>query len=190
MTTTKKPRKTTRASTPIEDLPPNPFVFEVLNVVTKQRSTAKKVEALKKFEHDSLKALFIWNFDETVISLLPPGEVPYSSLKDEQNSTGTLSTKIGQQASTMRFNDTVNTNQGFTTLRREWTKLYNFIRGGNDSLNGLRRETMFIQILQGLHPLDAEILCLVKDKELQKKYKITRSMVEDAYPDITWGGRS
>ena len=53
MTTTKKPKKTTRASTPIEDLPPNPFVFEVLNVVTKQRSTAKKVEALKKFEHDS-----------------------------------------------------------------------------------------------------------------------------------------
>ena len=49
MTTTKKPKKTTRASTPIEDLPPNPFVFEVLNVVNKQRSTAKKVEALKKF---------------------------------------------------------------------------------------------------------------------------------------------
>ena len=51
MTTTKTPTKTTRASTPIEDLPPNPFVFEVLNVVNKQRSTAKKVESLKKFEH-------------------------------------------------------------------------------------------------------------------------------------------
>ena len=191
MTTTKKPRKTTKkASTPIEDLPPNPFAFEILNVVNKQRTIAKKVEALKKFEHDSLKALFIWNFDETVISLLPPGEVPYSSLKDEQNSSGTLSTKIGQQTSTMQFNDTVNTNQGFTTLRREWTKLYNFIKGGNDKLNGLRRETMFIQILEGLHPLDAEILCLVKDKELQRKYKITKQMVADAYPDITWGGRS
>ena len=43
----------------------------------------------------------------------------------------------------MRFNDTVNTNQGFTTLRREWTKLYNFIRGGNDSLNGLRRDYVY-----------------------------------------------
>ena len=97
MTTMKKPRKTTkRASTPIEDLPPNPFVFEVLNVVCKQRTTAKKVEALKKFEHASLKALFIWNFDDTVISMLPPGEVPYSSLKDEQNTSGTLSTRIDQ----------------------------------------------------------------------------------------------
>ena len=190
MTTTKKPRKTTKTSTPIEDLPPNPFVFEVLNVVNKQRTTAKKVEALKKFEHDSLKALFIWNFDETVISLLPPGEVPYSSLKDEQNSSGTLSTKIGQQTSTMQFNDTVNTNQGFTTLRREWTKLYNFIKGGNDQLNGLRRETMFIQILEGLHPLDAEILCLMKDKKLYDKYKITKENVSEAYPDIVWGNRS
>ena len=191
MTTMKKPRKTTkRASTPIEDLPPNPFVFEVLNVVCKQRTTAKKVEALKKFEHASLKALFIWNFDDTVISMLPPGEVPYSSLKDEQNTSGTLSTRIDQQSASMRFNNTVNANQGFTTLRREYTKLYNFIRGGNDQLNGLRRETMFIQILEGLHPLDAEILCLVKDKLLQTKYKLTRQTISDAYPDITWGCRS
>ena len=191
MTTMKKPRKTTkRASTPIEDLPPNPFVFEVLNVVCKQRTTAKKVEALKKFEHASLKALFIWNFDDTVISMLPPGEVPYSSLKDEQNTSGTLSTRLDQQSASMRFNNTVNANQGFTTLRREYTKLYNFIRGGNDQLNGLRRETMFIQILEGLHPLDAEILCLVKDKLLQTKYKLTRQTISDAYPDITWGGRS
>ena len=191
MTTMKKPRKTTkRASTPIEDLPPNPFVFEVLNVVCKQRTTAKKVEALKKFEHASLKALFIWNFDDTVISMLPPGEVPYSSLKDEQNTSGTLSTRIDQQSASMRFNNTVNANQGFTTLRREYKKLYNLIRGGNDQLNGLRRETMFIQILEGLHPLDAEILCLVKDKLLQTKYKLTRQTISDAYPDITWGGRS
>jgi len=192
MTTQKKPRKTTvkRASTPIPDLPPNPFTFEVFDIVSKQRSAAKKVEALKKFEHDSLKALFIWNFDESVISLLPPGEVPYSSMKDEQNNTGTLTTRIGQQVNTLAHNQTTHVNEGHTTLRREWTKLYNFIKGGNDSLNGLRRETMFINILTGLHPLDAEILCLVKDKKLSDKYKITRANVETAYPDIQWGNRS
>lgn len=192
MTTQKKPRKTTvkRASTPIPDLPPNPFTFEVLDIVSKQRSAAKKVEALKKFEHDSFKALFIWNFDPSVISLLPPGEVPYSSMKDEQNNTGTLTTRIGQQVNTLSHNQTTHVNEGHTTLRREWTKLYNFIKGGNDSLNGLRRETMFINILTGLHPLDAEILCLVKDKKLTDKYKITREVVEKAYPDIQWGNRS
>ena len=81
--------------------------------------------------------------------------------------------------------------QGHTTIRREYTKFYNFIKGGNNSINGLRRETMFINLLTGLHPLDAEILCLVKDKDLTSKYKtITKDIVSQAYPQIKWGGRS
>ena len=68
MTTTKLKRTTEQ---PIQSLPTNPFVFEILELVSKQRSNAKKVEVLKDYEHDSLKSIFIWNFDETVISLLP-----------------------------------------------------------------------------------------------------------------------
>ena len=49
---------------------------------------------------------------------------------------------------------------------------------------------MFINILEGLHPLEAEIVVLVKDKKLEDKYKITQEIVAEAYPDITWGGRS
>ena len=49
---------------------------------------------------------------------------------------------------------------------------------------------MFINVLQGLHPLEAEILILVKDKDLETKYKISKDVVSQAYPDITWGGRS
>ena len=49
---------------------------------------------------------------------------------------------------------------------------------------------MFINILEGLHPLEAEIIVLVKDKLLDTKYKITKDIVAEAYPDITWGGRS
>ena len=207
MTTTRKPRKTSKkaeaiqtrkAATPqpIVDLPPNPFAFEVLALASKQRSNAKKVEVLKKYEHNSLKALFIWNYDDTSISMLPPGEVPYSSLKDEQISSGSLSTRINQTIGTMEYNSTTSMGnatdlkRGRTTLRKEWTKLYNFVKGGNDALNSLRRETMFIQILEGLHPLDAEILCLVKDKKLYDKYKITKANVTEAYPDIVWGNRS
>ena len=49
---------------------------------------------------------------------------------------------------------------------------------------------MFIQILEGLHPTEADILCLVKDKALASRFKISREVVEQAYPDIQWGGRS
>ena len=56
--------------------------------------------------------------------------------------------------------------------------------------DAVRRETMFINILEGLHPLEAEILCLIKDKKLTDKYKITKEIISEAYPDIKWGGRS
>jgi len=184
------PKTTTKKTeTAIPDLPVNPFTFEVFDAVSKQETNAGKVKALQKYEHDSLKALLIWNYDDSVVSLLPPGEVPYSSMEDEQNTTGSLSTRIDQQVNTLAHHKTTNVDQGHTTLRREWTKLYNFIKGGNDTLNGLRRETMFIQILQGLHPLDAEILCLVKDKDLESKYTIPKNAVTQAYPDIKWGNR-
>lgn len=205
---TTKPKTTTRkttvkkASTPRAkaapatlELPPNPFTFEVFALVNKQKTKAKKIEVLRKHVHDSLKALFIWNFDESVISLLPPGEVPYASMRDEQITTGTLSTKIAQAVGTMEYNqdDSMglgDMKRGRTTIRKEYQRFYNFCKGGNDQLKSLRRETMFIQMLEGLHPLDAEILCLVKDKKLEEKYKITKQIVSEAYPDIIWGGRS
>ena len=181
-------------STPIPDLATNPFAFEVFDVVTKQRLKAKKVEALKKFEHPSLKALFIWNFDKTVISLLPPGEVPYAGVGEQNSFSGTVSGKVADAVNKMEElgSQSLGANdQGFSSIRKEYDKFYNFIKGGNDGLNGLRRETIFINLLQGLHPLEAEILCLVKDKQLETKYKsITKEIVSQAYPDIKWGGRS
>ena len=57
-------------------------------------------------------------------------------------------------------------------------------------MKALRRESMFINMLTGLHPLEAEILVLVKDKKLSDRYKITQSVVAKAFPQIKWGGRS
>ena len=120
---------------------------------------------MQEYETDALKTIFIWNFDETVISVLPVGDVPYN--KNE-----------------------VPVGTDHTSLRREYKHLYNFVKGGNDGLSGLRRETMFIQMLEGLHPEEAELICLCKDKRLAEKYKITYDIVKQAYPDIQWGGRS
>ena len=177
----------------IPELPTNPFVFEVLDAASKQRSKANKVKVLQKYSHPSIKALMIWNFDETVISLLPPGEVPYATNLEDETATGTLSEKINDAVSKMgelRTTSLGSQDQGKASIRKEFTKFYNFIKGGNDGLSSLRRETMFINILQGLHPLEAEILILVKDKDLETKYKISKDVVSQAYPDITWGGRS
>jgi hypothetical protein len=191
MTTTTKKKKTTAATI---ELPNNPFAFEVLDLVSKQRSKAKKIEVLKKYEHISLKAIFIWNFDESVKSMLPEGDVPYSGFEDQASSNGTLSTKITEEIRKMHdtgsFSMGSSDKNGHTTIRREYKNLYHFIKGGNDSMSAVRRETMFINILEGLHPLEADILCLIKDKKLTDRYKITKEIVAEAYPDIQWGGRS
>jgi len=155
----------TKSFTVKTKLPPNPFVHEILEQVSKQRTKAKKIEALKEHRSDALVSLLIWNFDDTVISMLPDGEVPY------ERSEVPLGTD-------------------HTSLRKEYRNLYHFVKGGNDSLSKTRRESMFIQMLEGLHPTEADILCLVKDKLLTSKYKITRAIIEEAYPDIQWGGRS
>ena len=193
MTATKVKAKPKTTASVNEDLPANPFVFEILNLVSKQRTNIKKVEILKKYADPSLKAIFIWNFDESVISSLPEGIVPYSSVGEQNSFSGTLSEKIEDavgKMSEMGSNSLGSQDQGFSSIRKEYTRFYNFVRGGNDGLSSLRRETMFINILEGLHPLEAEIVCLVKDKKLQTKYKITKEIVAQAYPEIVWGGRS
>ena len=186
-------KKTTPAPV-VDNLPSNPFAFEVFDLVSKQRSNAKKVEILKKYEDFSLKAVLIWNFDESIISMLPEGPVPYSAFEDQTVNNGNLSTKITDEVRRMHetgsFSLGSSDKQGHTTIRKEYKNFYHFIKGGNDGLNNIRRESMFINLLQGLHPLEAEIICLVKDKKLTDKYKFTKEIVSEAYPDIQWGGRS
>ena len=160
---TKKPRKPRKTAT--KKLPSNPFMNEILELVDQQKTDAKKVAVLKEYECDILKSLFIWNFDESVISLLPPGSVPY---KANENPLGT----------------------DHSSLRREQRNLYMFVKGGNDALSTIRRETIFIQMLEGLHPKEADIVIAVKDKNLEDMYDVSFEVVEEAYPDIEWGGRS
>ena len=120
---------------------------------------------IKEYRTDALTAVLIWNFDDSVISLLPEGNVPY-----ERNEV-----PVGTD---------------HTSLRKEWRNMYHFVKGGNDSLSKTRRETMFIQMLEGLHPDEADLVCLVKDGGLNSKYKISKQAVEKAFPDIRWGDRS
>ena len=163
MTQTKKKTTTRKPAVKRVKLPPNPIIHEILDLVGEQRTKAKRVEILKEYRDDSLTAILIWNFDDRVQSAVPEGQVPY---KENEVPVGT----------------------DHTSLRREWKQLYHFIKGGNDTLSSLRRESMFIQLLEGLHPKEAEIICLVKDKELEEVYpKVTLDVVKEAFPDIVWG---
>jgi len=171
---------------PLDSLPQHPFVHEVLELASSQRANARKVEALQKYGEDSVKVILKWNFDDNIVSAVPEGEVPYGEEEDQLVYTGSLSENIAKEAAggdsaTAQDMD----GRGRTTLRREWKNLYHYVRGGNDALTKTRREMMFINLLKGLHPKEAELLVLVKDGRLEDKYKISKQNVMDAYPAMT-----
>ena len=137
---------------------------EVLQKVSNAKTKAQKIKLLEEYNTPALRSILIANFDESVISMLPDGEVPYKK------------------------NDAPEDTE-HTKLAHEYRKLYLFFKGGAN-VSQTRRETLFIQLLEGLHEKEAEVLTLVKDKKIGKRWKITRQCVEEAFPNIQWGNRS
>ena len=140
------------------------LMHEVLQKVSNAKTKAQKVKLLEQYNTPALRAILIAKFDESVISMLPDGEVPYKKNEAPEGTEHTL-------------------------LAQEYRKLYLFFKGGAN-ISQTRRETLFIQLLEGLHQGEAEVLCLVKDKKIGKRWKITRQCVEQAFPSIQWGNRS
>lgn len=187
-TTATKKAATTAKKKPVVassiELQPNPFAFEVFDLILKQRTKAKKIEVIQKYRDDSIIAVWLWNYTN-LQSALPAGEVPYAGLEELNAGNDTLSATVGKQLKSTESVDTYGSNNR-TTIRNEFQNFYNFIRGGNDSLSSIRRETMFINLVQGLHPREAEILILTKDKKLTDKYPIPFELIREALPDVVW----
>jgi hypothetical protein len=146
-------------------LPPNPLQTEILQAVSSAKTKAEKVNLLKEYRNPALVSLLIWNFDESITSALPNGNVPYT--KNDK--------PIGD---------------GISRLVSNQRMFYNFVNGGNNDLSRTRRESLFIELLESLHSDEAELLCLVKDKNIGKKYRVTKNVVAEAYEDIQWGNRT
>jgi len=155
-----------------KELPANPMVHELLEAVDSERVKASKLDLLRTHGDDSFKMTMIWNFDESVISMLPEGNVPYQPVESDVQANREMG--LPQR----------------TTIRNSARNFYRFIKGGDDELNKIKREGLFINILETLPPPEADILVLVKDKALNTKYNITKELVAEAYPEITWGNRS
>ena len=150
----------------LENSNPRLLISEILRKVSNAKTKAEKIKILRENNTVALRQLMIINFDESVISLLPEGDVPYTP------------------------NDApVGTDH--TRLEQEYRGLYRFFQGGDGKLPSLKRESMFVQLLEGLAAEEAELLVLVKDGQMNKSYKrITKAVISEAFPQIEWGGRS
>tara|TARA_B100000287_G_scaffold356946_1_gene348044 strand:- start:221 stop:679 length:459 start_codon:yes stop_codon:yes gene_type:complete len=148
------------AELPVEKM----LLSEVLQKVSNAKTKKEKVVLLRKYSTPALRSILIFNYDESVVSMVPSGDVPYTKNDSPPGTEHTI-------------------------LFHEYKKLYHFVKGGNDGLAKTKREQMFIQILEGLHMDEANVLCLAKDKKLGKRYKVTKACISEAFPEIEWGNR-
>ena len=146
--------------TPVKDLPwDKMLISEMLQQVSSAKTKAQKVELLKKWKCPALTKILVINYNPNIVSELPEGDVPYTP-NEAIAGTEHLSLHIEQR------------------------KLHYFFKGGYPGLKQLKREQMFIRLLEGLHADDANLLVHVKDKKLQELYRITAPVVIEAYPEF------
>jgi hypothetical protein len=133
------------------------LISEILDKVSKIKSKKEKVNFLREHKSDSLRMVIKSAFDPKIKWLLPEGDVPYSR-NDAPEGTE------------------------HSVLAYESRKLYHFLEGGNASITQNKRETMFVQMLEGLHESEADVLCAAKDKVLHQKYKgLSEPVVKEAF---------
>jgi len=133
------------------------LISEILDKVSKIKSKKDKVKFLQEHNTDSLRMVIKSAFDPKIKWLLPEGDVPYAR-NDAPEGTE------------------------HSVLAYESRKLYHFIEGGNASITQNKRELMFIQMLEGLHESEADVLCAAKDKVLHQKYKgLSEPVVKEAF---------
>jgi hypothetical protein len=126
--------------------------------VAKAKNKKEKKEILLKHGNNgALRELLKYTYDPNIKFLLPPGDPPYKSVVDETENP--------------------------TYLYGLMRKLYLFVEGGNPNLNQQRREYLFIELLESVHPKEAELLLQMKDKKL-KCNGLTYNLVKETFPKL------
>ena len=134
-----------------------PLFHEIFTKVNNAKDKAKKVAVLRKYDSANLRAFLMCAFNPDIEWLLPEGEVPFTR------------------------NDAP-AGMDHSTLFQMSKKLFHYVKGGNDDLNQNRRETMFIQLLEGLHESEADVLIWTKDKALHRQFKgLSDNVVRSAF---------
>ena len=134
-----------------------PLMSEIATKVNNAKDKPRKLKVLKDHDSVALRQVLKGAFDPNIEWLLPKGDVPYE----------TNDAPIGTE---------------HTILQQEAKRLYLFTKGGDNTISQNKRETLFIQMLEGLSAEEAEFLVTVVNKKVNNKYKgFTASLVKEAF---------
>lgn len=131
-------------------------IAEVLKLASEQKTKEEKINVFRKNDSSALRTVLKYALDPAVKWALPPGAPPYKPAP-----------YLDQQS----------------MLYHEARRLYLFIEGGNPNLTPLKRESLFIGLIESIDPEDAKVLLAAKDKKLPVK-GITSTIVNEAFPGL------
>ena len=134
-----------------------PLMSEIATKVNNAKDKPRKLKVLKDHDSVPLRQVLKGAFHPDIKWLLPKGDVPYTP---NDAPLGTDHTILSQEAK----------------------RLYLFIEGGDNAISQNKRETTFVQMLEGLSAEEAEFLIAVVNKKVNNKYKgFTANLVKEAF---------
>lgn len=160
-----------RPSTP--KLPvPKTLISEILQRVSNAKTKAQKVSILQEYKSAALTKILLCNFAKNIQFVFPSGKTPFTPLDRPKG----IEHKM--LFSEQRLIDK------FITKTVNGVTYYGCSGGTKPGIQQLKKENIWIQLLESLHAEEAELLDLVKDGELTSRYKITKQNVIDAFPEL------
>ena len=131
---------------------------EIATKINNAKDKPRKLKVLKDHDSVALRQVLKGAFDPKIEWLLPKGEdIPFN--KNDA--------PIGTE---------------HTMLQQEAKRLYLFTKGGDNTISQNKRETLFIQMLEGLSGDEADFLITVVNKKVNNKYKgFTANLVKEAF---------
>lgn len=148
------------------------LISEVLQRVSNAKTKAKKVEILQEYKSEALTKVLLCNFAKSIAFVFPDGKTPYTPLDRPKG--------VDHQVlfSEQRMLDK------FITKTVNGVTYYGCSGAIKPRIAQIKKEHLWIQLLEALHTEEAEVLDLIKDKKLTTRYKITRQNVIDAFPEL------
>ena len=133
------------------------LLFEVFEKISKASTKKEKIELLKKYNSSALLNILKGTFDDSIEWLLPDGSPPYTPAE---------------------------AHNAASNLMRKYDQFKYFVKGGSgNNLLPIKRETMFIGMLETIHPKDAEIV-INMIKRISPAKGITKALVKEVFPDL------
>ena len=148
------------------------LITEVLQRVSNAKTKGEKVKILQEYKSPALTKILLCNFAKSIEFVFPTGKTPYQALDRPK----------GIQHQTL-FNEQRMLDK-FITKTVGGVTYYGCSGGTKPRIQQLKKEQMWIQLLEGLHAEEAEFLDLLKDKQIISRYKITKQNVIDAFPEL------